>query len=248
MIKYLTFLIITFLLFGCNPATSTKSNQNFKSESLEIRQISDHVYQHTSFLQTESFGKVACNGMIVFDKNEAIIFDTPPDNKTSLELIKWVENGLNFKIKAIIPTHFHEDCLGGLEAFHQHKIPSYANNLTIKFATLNNSAIPINGFDQIMQLKLGNKKVLAEFFGEGHTKDNVIGYFPDEKILFGGCLIKESGANKGNLADANINAWPLTVTKLKEKYPDVEIVIPGHGKIGGLELFDYTIKLFQKKH
>ncbi len=65
--------------------------------------------------------------------------------------------------------------------------------------------------------------------------------------MFGGCLIKESGAGKGNLEDANTTDWSLTVTKLKEKYPTTKTVIPGHGKSGGTELLDYTIQLFQQK-
>jgi metallo-beta-lactamase class B len=35
------------------------------------------------------------------------------------------------------------------------------------------------------------------------------------------------------------------VRKIKEKYPEVKIVIPGHGKPGGTALFDYTIELFK---
>lgn len=247
MINYLKLLLIALLIFGCKPTKTTGNNINYTSDNLVVQKISGHVYQHTSFLTTESFGKVTCNGMIIFDKNEAIIFDTPPDDPTSSELINWVENKLNCKIKAIIPTHFHADCLGGLNAFHTHGIPSYANNLTIQLARSKNYAIPQNGFDNLLELKVGNKKVFTEFFGEGHTKDNVIGYFPDEKIIFGGCLIKESGAGKGNLEDANVNNWSLTVAKLKEKYPNTNIVIPGHGKLGGTELLDYTIKLFEQK-
>ena len=247
MITYLKLLTISFLLFGSNVTSITENNKNTKSETLVIQKISDHVYQHTSFLDTESFGKVPCNGMIVFDSNEAIIFDTPADKNTSLELIDWVENNLNCKIKAIIPTHFHADCLGSLDEFHKHEVPSYANNVTIELARSNNSAIPENGFHNLLELKVGNKKVVAEFIGEGHTKDNIIGYFPYERIMFGGCLIKEVNAGKGNLEDANSNDWSSTVRKLKEKYPDTKIVIPGHGKYGGTELLDYTIKLFEQK-
>ena len=159
-----------------------------------------------------------------------------------------MENNLDCKIKAIIPTHFHEDCLGGLDAFHKHGIASYANNKTINLARSNNLAVPQKGFNNLLQLKVGNKKVLAEFFSEGHTKDNVIGYFPDEKVMFGGCLIKELGVGKGNLNDANVNEWSNTVAKLKIKYPDTKIVIPGHGKPGGTELLNYTIiKVFMQQ-
>jgi len=244
MLKQYKYLIISLILFACNGAKQTPDAQNYQSETLIIQKVAGHVYQHTSYLVTESFGKVACNGMVVFDKSEAIIFDTPTNNNAAAELINWVEDKLDCKVKAIIPTHFHADCLGGLEAFHKHGIPSYAHNLTIQLATSNNSNIPQNGFSNLLQLEVGDKKVLVQFFGEGHTKDNVIGYFPEEKVLFGGCLIKEMGAGKGNLEDANVQAWPATVAKLKEKYPDTKIVIPGHGKSGGTELLDYTIKLF----
>jgi metallo-beta-lactamase class B len=247
MIKYLKVLITGFLLFGCNAARIIENDKNYKSDNLVIQKTTNHVYQHTSFLETESFGKVSCNGVVFFNEKEAVIFDTPTDDHTSLELINWVEANLGCKIVAIIPTHTHIDCLGGLEAFHKHSIPSYANNLTIELARLRNSAIPNNGFDKLLELKVGNTNVIAEFCGEGHTKDNVVGYFPHEKVMFGGCLIKESGAGKGNLEEANINDWSSTVAKLKEKYPDTKIVIPGHGKSGGPELFDYTIKLFEKK-
>lgn len=217
----------------------------YQSENLIVNQISENVYQHISFFNSETFGKVDCNGMIVRYKNEAVIFDTPVDDKSSAELINWVKQNLNAKIKAVISTHFHEDCVGGLKEFEKNNIPSYATNKTIQFAKGRNFNVPANGFDNSLNLKVGNKKVYAAFFGEGHTKDNIIGYFPNEDIMFGGCLIKELNAGKGNLADANVKDWSKTVEKIKKKYPKVKIVIPGHGKIGGQSLLDYTINLFK---
>ena len=245
MIKQCLFLILAFSIFGCKSAKI--SDKSFTSKDIVIQKVKDHVYQHITFLQTESFGKVSCNGMVVFDKNEAIIFDTPINDSTSSELISWVKDSLGCKVIAIIPTHFHEDCLGGLEEFHRRGIPSYASNKTIQSAKLAKYPVPQNGFDDLLKLKVGDKEVIAEFHGEGHTKDNVTGYFPSEKVVFGGCLIKEIDAGKGYLGDANVNAWSATVTKLKAKYPETEVVIPGHGKTGNTALLDYTIKLFEQK-
>ena len=216
----------------------------YQSETLEIQKITDHVYQHISFLNTESFGKVPCNGMIVFDKGEALIFDTPTNDATAVELIDWVENSLQGKVTAVVPTHFHIDCLGGLDAFHQRDIPSYASNNTVALAKANQASVPQNGFDSLLELKVRDEPVIVAFVGEGHTRDNVVGYVTGEKVLFGGCLVKEVGAGKGNLEDANVQEWPLTMDTLKNKYPDVKIVIPGHGKPGGTELLDYTATLF----
>ena len=224
-----------------------KDSVVYQSEKLIISKISDHVYLHTSFLQTQDFGKVSCNGMIVVDEKEAIVFDTPANKESTAELIRYFTTKMTVKIKGVVATHFHDDCVAGLDEFHKHQIPSYAENRTINRLKAANSQfeIPKNGFDKSLELKAGSEKVYAAYFGEGHTKDNVIGYFEKEKIMFGGCLIKENGAGKGNLGDANVKAWSATVKKVKQKYPQTKIVIPGHGKTGGLELLDYTIQLFK---
>lgn len=218
----------------------------YKTENLVIQKLSNHIYLHISFLKTNDFGKVACNGMIVVNKNEAIIFDTPSDNESAEELIIYLTKTLNCNIKAIIPTHFHKDCVGGLEKFNEFNIPSYASGKTIELLNKAGEQFsrPIKAFETKFSLKVGGKKVYTEYFGEGHTIDNIIGYYPEEKAIFGGCLIKETGATKGYLGDANTGSWSETVLKIKQKYPEVKIVIPGHGKWGGTELFDYTIKLF----
>ncbi|PCI31477.1 MAG: subclass B1 metallo-beta-lactamase [Flavobacteriaceae bacterium] len=221
----------------------------YQTENLIIKRLSNHVYEHISCLNTNDFGKVDCNGMLVVNENKGVLFDTPIDNKSSLELINFVTNELKCEITAIIPTHFHQDCVGGIEEFEEHNIPTYATKQTIELLKKKgqNFSKPINEFENSLSLNIGNKKVYAEYFGEGHTKDNIIGYFPEDNAIFGGCLIKRVGASKGNLEDANTNKWSETVRKIKLKYPEAKIVIPGHGKWGGTELFDYTIELFEVK-
>ncbi|QKX06023.1 subclass B1 metallo-beta-lactamase [Aquimarina sp. TRL1] len=217
----------------------------YESSSMKIIQLSPHAYQHITYLKTKEYGNVPCNGMIVTDTNEAIVFDTPADNKVATELINWIEDSLSSTITGVVTTHFHIDCLGGLQAFHDRKIPSYANTKTIDLVKSAKKELPKNGFDTSMEIKVGTKKVINSFIGEGHTADNIISYFPSEKILFGGCLIKSLGAKKGNLNDANVQEWSETVKRIASKYNEVEIVIPGHGATGNQELLQYTIELFQ---
>lgn len=174
-------------------------------------------------------------------------FDTPTNDKSSEELIQWINGTLHSKINAVIATHFHDDSLGGLQAFHIHNIPSYSYSKTIELAKENHFVVPESGFNDFLTLNVGNEKVIAKFFGEGHTKDNSVVYFPKEKILFGGCLLKELEAGKGYLGDANVPAWSATVEKVKREYPDVKIVVPGHGEYGDRRLLDYTINLFKSE-
>lgn len=235
------------LIMGCSIKTPVAKNPGLNTENLVVEKIAANTYRHLSYLNTNDFGKVGCNGMIVTDGKEAIIFDTPTDSATSNILINWVETELGCKVKAIIATHFHDDCLAGLPAFHQHGIPSYANNMTIALAQKRGAPLPLHGFELTKELTVGKEQVFLAYFGEGHTKDNIVGYFPADEVMFGGCLIKELGAGKGNLEDANTNNWPQTVKKLKANYPATKIVVPGHGKPGDLALLDYTIQLFEKK-
>jgi metallo-beta-lactamase class B len=240
-------LWILILLFGVNNVCAAQAKKTFyKSETLTIEKLTEHTLLHISYLNTNDFGKVACNGMIVIDNGEALIFDTPADDNTSKELIDWVENNLNCKVRGVIVTHFHTDCLGGLAEFHNRQIPSYATNKTIALAKSHNWTLPQYGFDVELVTQVGRKKVLNKYFGEGHTQDNIVSFFATEKVLFGGCLIKAIDAGNGNLEDANVNDWSTTVKKIKNEFPKAKVIIPGHGKTGGQELLDYTIKLFEK--
>jgi metallo-beta-lactamase class B len=63
----------------------------------------------------------------------------------------------------------------------------------------------------------------------------------------GGCLIKELEATKGYLGDANVAAWSNTVKLVKKEFPNIKLVVPGHGAIGDSKLLDYTIDLFKIK-
>lgn len=104
---------------------------------------------------------------------------------------------------------------------------------------------PQIGFETYLEIEVGNKKVFNEYFGEGHTTDNIVSYFPNDEVLFGGCLIKTLGASKGYVGDANVLEWSNTVKAVNSKYGSAKIIIPGHGKPGGSELLDYTIELFK---
>jgi metallo-beta-lactamase class B len=245
--KTLLIIIICLTNLDCSSEKldTFKPKEVYKSKNLIVLQIAENSFKHTSFLQTNDFGNVPCNGLIVRNSNEVVVFDTPTSDKSAEELIKWIKETLHCKINAIIPTHFHDDCLGGLKAFHENNIPSYANFKTIELATENKMAIPQNGFSDSLVLKVGDQKAIVKFFGEGHTKDNVVGYFPSENVLFGGCLLKELDASKGYLGDANVAAWSSTVEKIKTTYPNLKIVVPGHGEHGDKKLLDYTIQLFK---
>lgn len=238
-------IFFLFILLSMRPETSL-GQEVYHSESLRIEQLTTHTFVHISQLVIPNYGSFPCNGMIYVNEGEAIVFDTPIGDTISNELINWLQKEKNLEVKGIVVNHFHDDCLGGIAAFHRACIPSYASEQTIALAKDGAFELPQHSFSEKLEMRAGSGTVINRYFGAGHTADNIVSYVPGEEVLFGGCMIKEMGAGRGNLNDADTIAWPVTVALVKKAYPRLKHVIPGHGKVGGTELLDYTIKMFKK--
>lgn len=243
--SFLAILIGVFLFQGCKNTTKPIFPENYQSSTLKIERLNDNAFVHISYLESPTFGKVECNGLVFFDHGEAVVFDTPINDPVSRELIQWIEDSLKCMVKAVVINHFHEDCLGGLAAFHQKEVDSYAHAKTIELARLDSAeALPQHSFPDSLNLQIGHEIIQNRHWGAGHAPDNIISYMPSSGTLFGGCVVKAVGATKGNLSDADEVEWPKTIARIKSAYPNLNYVVPGHGKVGGVELLDYTIGLF----
>lgn len=241
---------ILFIVLIIGASFSACFGQNTKvqtiGEDLEIIKISTNVYQHISYMSLPKYGKFPCNGMIYKVGKEVVVFDSPHTEKLAEGLLNWIQKKKKWKVKAVVINHFHEDCLGGLEVFHRLGIESYSSKKTQLLATKDSMPIPKIGNDSTWTMTIKNKSIVCSFFGEAHSTDNIVSWLPKEKVLFGGCMVKAIAARKGNLADANTKEWANTIKKIKNNYPDIKWVIPGHGKYGNAMLLDYTIQLFEK--
>ena len=74
--------------------------------------------------------------------------------------------------------------------------------------------------------KLQEGKIEVLYFGPSHTEDGVFVYLPEEKVLYGGCILKPF---LGNLDQANIQEYPKTLHKLKQYNLEINTIIAGHG-------------------
>lgn len=87
--KNLLAFSVLFLLV-LSPVFAQKSI--YKTETLEIVQLTESSFVHISYLNTNDFGKVACNGLVVLDGGEAFVMDTPVDDDASNELLQWIKS------------------------------------------------------------------------------------------------------------------------------------------------------------
>ncbi len=241
--KPFLFLAGFLCLISCNKTPN--GQMTHISEALQITKLNDHSYIHTSYISLKNGATFPSNGFIYTHANEAFIFDTPATDQATSELIHWLQVDMNININGVVLNHFHDDCIEGIDVFKEKGIATIASSRTKELMLIEGHPAPDQVFDHSLELKLGNKTIENSFFGEAHTTDNIVSYFPKEKILFGGCMIKSLDAKKGNLADANLLEWSNTVSKIGKAYPDLEIVIPGHGDHGDQNLLEYTIQLFK---
>lgn len=74
---------------------------------------------------------------------------------------------------------------------------------------------------------LENGAIEALYLGAAHTPDGIFVYFPADRVLYAGCIIKEF---VGNLDDADLEAYPQTIDRLVRLNLDFDLVVAGHGK------------------
>ena len=111
MLKKFLLLIQVFCVVTISAQSKTEKTEI--ADDIEILKLSDNLYLHRSFLETQSWGKVGANGLILIKNNEALLIDTPWNNEQTERLDKWISNSLHATIKTVIPTHWHEDRMGG---------------------------------------------------------------------------------------------------------------------------------------
>jgi metallo-beta-lactamase class B len=91
------------------------------------------------------------------------------------------------------------------------------------------------------ELQGGRIQVL--YLGPSHTRDGVFVYFPREHVLYGGCILKEQ---LGNLAFADVAAYPRTLQALEQLRLPIRTVIAGHfSPVHGPDLIDRYLALLE---
>jgi metallo-beta-lactamase class B len=54
-------------------------------------------------------------------------------------------------------------------------------------------------------------------------------------------------ADMGNLRDANITAYPETIRRVQQRFPDAAYVIPGHQRWDDTKALQHSLDLLQRR-
>lgn len=232
-------------------------------QELSVRKIQEDVYLFAHAYPWRA------NSLAVVMGDHLVLVDTPWTPAATREMLTWLENQVGPKEIVAINTHFHLDNLGGNSYLNERDIPIYGSDLTVELlaergqATLdqvvtwhqsegnfqfaetikNLTLTPptyVFNLQDGLNLKFDGESVQVYYPGPAHAPDNVVVYFPDRKLLFGGCMII-GWDGIGNTTDADLAAWPESVRKLEQF--DFDILVPGHGERLDSSLVEHTLNL-----
>jgi len=165
-------------------------------------------------------------------------------------------------IAEVIDTNYHPDRAGGnayfkgigakivstrmtrdLLALHWDEMVRYVQKAIPSYPTLP-LVLPDKTFPGDFELQGG--RVKAIYLGPSHTADGVFVFFPEEKVLYGNCILKEQ---LGNLDFADVAEYPRTLQKLKQLNLGFTTIVAGHwSALHGPELIDQYLKLLATNH
>jgi glyoxylase-like metal-dependent hydrolase (beta-lactamase superfamily II) len=246
---------LNFQLFAATPEQRLKLDH-----SIEVSKIRENSYVVSDKEFYDS------NILAVKMKDETVVIVSSPFEKVGTgTMMTWIISHLKPKKIVAINPHFHRDGTGGNNIYKKFGAETWSSDLTKKLLISSNKKDPAKSAsfykdpkqkqrilqspvipaDNVFDLTKGKEfsfsgeKVQVFYPGPAHSKDNVVIYFPKQKILFGGCMIKPKSL--GYLGDADLNSWPESARKLKRF--DITTLIPGHGAWGGPEMIAQIVSV-----
>lgn len=217
-----------------------------KTSALQISHLTGDFYVYKTFHKYNG-KRISANAMYVITSKGVVLFDTPWDKTQFQPLLDSIKKKHNKKVVMCIATHSHEDRTGGFSYYKSKGIKTYTIKLTDEIAKKNKETRAEFRIPNDTTFKVG-KHIFQIFYpGKGHAPDNIVVWFDQEKILYGGCLVKSVNATDlGYLGDANTNEWQKAILKLQVKFKNPRFVIPGHDDGTSVLSLQHTLRLLNE--
>ena len=253
-------LLLVVCCSACVTAPPRPAPQPWVEAGLRVQQVAADAWVLT---HEEVF---ASNVLAVRFPDGTVVFCSSPfDTVTTRAVIAWAKATLQPRRMVALNTHWHMDGSGGNQAWKEAGVETWASTQTFALnrergpasrATSANGleprqaaqvlATPVvdaaHTFDpaQGLTLEFGGASLRVVYPGPAHSQDNVVVYFPAQRLLFGGCAVKV-GDSLGYLGDASVATWEAALEVMRRFSAD--IVVPGHGEVGGPALIENTSRL-----
>jgi metallo-beta-lactamase class B len=203
------------------------------SDDVQVTRVAPGLWMHVTWAPLADGTLYPANGMLLETADGSVLFDTGWNDAQTRALLAWAQRDLHRPVRRAYVTHAHNDRIGGVAALRRAGVPVAGLARTGEIARAQGVAAPdaLPGLDAA-PVREGGYELF--YPGPGHAPDNVVVWFPEQRVLFGGCLVKaDTATTVGNVADADVPNWPRAVARVRQSYPAARLVVPGHGAPSG---------------
>lgn len=214
--------------------------------ALELTHLTGDFYIYTTyqFYNNEPF---PANGMYVVTNEGVVLIDSPWDRNQLEPLLDSIRIKHQKEVVMAIATHSHEDRTGCLDLLNAKGIQTFTSKQTDSISKIKGQNRASHLFENNANFTLGQYSFKVFYPGKGHTEDNIVVWFEKERILYGGCFVKSTDTNDlGNLADADVTAWKVSMQKVISQFPKPQFIIPGHQSWQSKKSLQHTLKLIKR--
>jgi metallo-beta-lactamase class B len=195
---------------------------------LVISHLTGDFYVYTTYGLYKG-NPLPSNSMYLVTTNGVVMFDTPWDSTQFQPLLDSIKIRHGKNVALCISTHFHEDRTAGREYYRSKGIRTYTSKRTDELSKERNEKRAEFLIYKDSLFTIGQYSFQTYYGGQGHSPDNIVIWFEKQKILYGGCLVKSTEADDlGNLSDANVENWAVTIKNIQHKFKNPTYIIPGH--------------------
>ena len=141
-------------------------------------------------------------------------------------------------------THWHSDKTAGLAYYKEQGIKTFTTVLTDELSKKNNKPRAAFLLTKDSAFQVGQYAFETFYPGEGHTADNIVIWFKNEKILYAGCLVKGADDdNLGFLGDGNTAAYAATLKNVKKKCRNPKFIVIAHSDWRNTQSLNHSIMM-----
>jgi cyclase len=214
----------------------------------ELRQLAPNVYAYSQGGGPTMSGPGVSNAGLLVGADYAMAIDAMQGPIPAKAFIAAAKQATGREIGRLVNTHHHGDHVNGNQFFTHAEISShpYCREEVLK-AVANTPkmwnptpgivdvaeprvlAPPTVTFKDDVTYFIGGNEVQLRFAGPAHTWGDVMAYLPKQKILFAGDVAFFWVAPYAN--NSYVSKWIETCDKIAGW--DVDVIVPGHGPIGG---------------
>ncbi len=236
------YLVTTFCLFF---VFSKVVAQDARAKLRITHLVGDFYIYETDNLYKGS--RTPANGMYLVTTNGVMLFDSPWDTTQFQPLLDSIQQRHHKPVTICFATHFHSDRTAGLEYYQSVGIRTYTTKQTDELSKT--KGMKRAGFLMEKDTLFTSGQYSFEIFypGPGHAPDNIVIWFPQQKILYGGCLVKSTeDEDLGNLGDADLKKYAPSIKNVMRHCPNPVYVIPGHGDWTNKRSLQHTLNMARK--